>query len=759
MRSCDFVCLLCVFCASPLLAAQSNTVVVENAHVRLVFAAKPVPWLQQLVHKPSGKNLLAEPAGQALFTLEVAEPKGGTTSIESQRAKQGSVEVTPVDCGQRIFIEFTGLGPVGDVGVNIEGRLDDAEPLVRWSIAVDNPGRQQLRAVRFPYIAAVPAIGSPDDDFIVAPAFPGALIERPSEQWPANYSLGWSFPGDQSVQFFSYQDRTAGVYLASMDAVGYGRALRISKRNNERYLLYQEYRLPEEAEAQWQSPYEVALGVTSGTWQQTADLYKEWAVRQPWCARTVSQRDDIPDSWKRGPCIHTVEVRTYDGDRLCGGSYYPKLPDHLRLLRERIDGPVVPMLAGWENHRRWTAGDYFPVFDEANARRAIGELRQDGFSPFVFLSGLCYTFNNEGRDGSLVPGADRYLDSFVIDKETGKPKPGVLNESSGQSTWKRHSYSFCPAAPGSKEFFRSVIDQLHGLGIDIVQMDQTTSGAGGVCYSTAHGHPPGPGPYQAVAFRELLRDLREYGRSLSPQFLLFHEELHEELIPYLDGFHTREYKERYWYRGAPGARGIPLFSYLYHEYAVAYGGDSAGVSKAQNPNLVRQHAVNLVTGKTPGVSVWSGQQAMADAHPDQIKMLRNHSHLLKTEARQFLMLGRMLHPLEFDVPSVTFQIGVQRDGKWRGEPFEDRAVPASSWQSPEGLVGHCLVNITDEKQFVRLQLDTRNAPGWSKADVDLYRADEPETSESICRGAALPCAHGLELEPLEAVFFVIRPAK
>ena len=93
------------------------------------------------------------------------------------------------------------------------------------------------------------------------------------------------------------------------------------------------------------------------------------------------------------------------------------------------------------------------------------------------------------------------------------------------------------------------------------------------------------------------------------------------------------------------------------------------------------------------------------------------------------------------------------------EPFEDRAVLTSSWQSPTGLVGHCLVNITDEKQTVRLQLDTRNTPGWAKADVDLYRADRPETSEPIGRGVTLPCEHTLELEPLEAVFFVLRPAQ
>lgn len=758
MKRSLFVTALGLLCCSPLLAAESDTIVVENAHVRLVFGSDPVPTLQQIVHKPSDTSLLDQDASQSLFRLEIADPKTGNTHVESQKAKSGSIKVTPFDGGHHITIDYLGLGSAGDLGVQIDGRLNDTEPFVRWSIAVDNPAQQRITAVRFPCVAAVPEIGSPEDDFIVAPALPGAMIEQPAVQWPASYSLQWPFPGSQSVQFCTYQDRTAGVYLASMDTVGWPRALQIAKQNDRRYILLQEYRLPEVPGKQWQSPYEVALGVTSGTWQHSADLYKQWATQQSWCARRLSQREDIPDWWKRSPCIYTIEVRTYDKERLCDGSYYASLPENVRQLSDKIGGPVVPMLAGWENHRRWTAGDYFPLFDESAANAAITELRKDGFSPFVFLSGLYYTFENEGRDGGTVPGADRYFDSFVVEKGTGKPKPAVLNESSGRNTWKRHSYAFCPAASQTEEFFRSVIKQLHDLGINIVQMDQTTSGAGGECYSTEHGHVPGPGPYQAVAFRELLTHLREYGQSLSPEFVLFHEEPHEQLIPCLDGFHTREYKERFWYRGPRGARGIPLFTYLYHEYAIAYGGDSAGVSTTKNANMVRQHAVNLVTGKTPGIAVWSNQKAVAEAHADQIRMVRNHCQLLQTEAQKFLILGRMLHSLELDVPSVSVPIPARRDGKWRTEPFEERAVLTSSWQSPEGFVGHCLVNITDEEQSVHLTLDTRNAPSWPKADIDLLRAGASEKTENVGRRLVLPYEHTLVLEPLEAVFLIMRPA-
>ncbi len=249
----------------------------------------------------------------------------------------------------------------------------------------------------------------------------------------------------------------------------------------------------------------------------------------------------------------------------------------------------------------------------------------------------------------------------------------------------------------------------------------------------------------------MLLDIRRHGRSLCPEFVLTVEEPHEELIPYVDGFHMREYRENIWYRNAPGARGIPLFTYLYHEYAMAFGGEGPQLLPGHNDTIVREMAINLVTGKTPAASVWSTQASMAVAHVGQIKMLRNHSHLLKTEAWRFLMLGRMLHPFDLEVPTPTFAIGKTLR--------KDRAVLTSSWQSPEGLVGHCLVNVTNKVQPVRLQLDTRNAPGWPRCDVDLIRADKPDAREHVLRHVTLPQQHVLQLAPLEAIFLIIRPSQ
>lgn len=735
---------------SALWAQEADPVFLENAAMRLEFARWPAPYLVRLVRKASGTAVVSQPQEKNLFVV-VLEKDGRQTRVESSRAKQSSASVEKVDGGARLTLRFSGFDGA-DLSVEVSGTCLDEDPLVRWSIRVRNASGERLVAVRFPVIVAVPAIGEPDDDFLVLPALPGTLIENPAKNWGRGQSAALRFPGTMSAQFVAFQDAAAGVYLAGMDAGSHPMALAVVKRAGG-FVLEHEFTPLAGPGEDWESPYPVALGVTHGAWYDTADLYKDWAMRQPWCARTLAQRDDVPAWWKAGPAVHVCEVRSYDAKRTCCGSYYPKLVEHLLAFRAKIDGPVVPMLAGWENHRRWTAGDYFPVFDEENARKAIQQLRQHDFRPFFFLSGLYYTFENEGVDASRVPAAEQYLPHFVVDAATGKPRVFSLDESSRNGTWKRHSYAFCVADPATEAFFRRVIEQAHALGVDVLQMDQTVQGAGDACFSTQHGHTPGPGLYQTRAFQTLLDRLRQYGKSLAPEFVLLHEEPHEQLIPYLDGFHMREYYEREWYRSQPGAVGIPLFSYLYHEYAIGYGGDSARLNRGKDPWLVRCHAVNLVTGRTPGAAVWSSRQDALDAHPDQITMLRNHSRLLKTRAKDYLMLGKMLHPLKLEVPKLRYTLHVDRTE----DAFEGPAVLTSSWQSVDGRVGHLLVNVSEAPQSLAFSLDSRNGPPFGRARVELFRSSRDGGFQPLWDDTPLPRQWAIELAPLEAVFVEIRP--
>ena len=173
--------------------------------------------------------------------------------------------------------------------------------------------------------------------------------------------------------------------------------------------------------------------------------------------------------------------------------------------------------------------------------------------------------------------------------------------------------------------------------------------------------------------------------------------------------------------------------------------------------LLRSHAVNLVTGRTPGGSVWSSTDNMFNAHPDQITLLRNHCRLLKTPAREFLMLGKMLHPFELDVKKLTFDWGNGVGENAEKQPTIDPAILTSSWQSPSGGIGHLFVNISDRPQPLAIQLDTRNAPAWPTCDVHLWSSEENATIRTLWEATGLPREFSRELQPLEVVFVEVRP--
>lgn len=736
-------------------AAEVQDTVVTNDRLAVRFCSTPSAGLGSLEHRGSGVSLLAAAAAPPLFTLYVGPEGAGGREISSQEAKRSAVAADKTGDDTRVTLTY-GEFPVAGLTVVATAVVPARGPLTTWTLSVRFAEPTALRAVRFPQVAAVPAIGEAADDVFVLPSLPGALIRNPSQAWGPNQAVWLKYPGDLSAQFLAYQDQTAGVYLASQDAQALPRRLGIWRRPDG-FRLAHEFTLGAGTVTEWQSPYPCVLGVTQGTWCDSADLYKAWAVGQPWCARRLQERDDIPAWWKAGPLVHVCEVRSYDAHGVQTGSYYPALQEHLARLRRHAEGDIVLMLAGWEKNRRWSAGDYFPIFDEATARPLLAELKASGVRPFVFLSGLFWTFENAGANANRPPVPDAWKEAFVVDPKTGALQEFTLGESTPQRPWERHSYQFCVTPAATREFLHQVVDQAHAVGIDLLQMDQTTSGGGAACAAADHGHPAGAGPYQTQAFVNLLADMRAYGKAKSPDFVLFHEEPHEELIPVLDGFHVREYKERWWYRGTPGAVGIPLFSYLYHEYAIGYGGDSATVSTRPDPNSVRMQAVNLVTGRTPGLSVWSSPANLASADLAPLTVLHHHTRLLQRGGAPFLMLGRMLHPLRLDVPEATYRMPVKGKDGWHSEPFVEPAVLTSSWAAPDGRIAHLFVNPTAEARALNVDLDTRNLPAWPAAAVQLYSSAAGGEFEALAPAAALPYRLSRDLAPLEVLCVVLKP--
>jgi len=137
-------------------------------------------------------------------------------------------------------------------------------------------------------------------------------------------------------------------------------------------------------------------------------------------------------------------------------------------------------------------------------------------------------------------------------------------------------------------------------------------------------------------------------------------------------------------------------------------------------------------------------------------MLRNHSRLLQTRAKEFLMLGRMLHPFELAVPQLTIGVPAQRGGKWVREDLPTPAILTSSWQSPGGRIGHLFVNIAKTRQPLKVNLDTRNAAPAKSYGAEIYRSTAGASFQPLWHATRLPKEFAAELEPMEALFVEFR---
>lgn len=120
------------------------------------------------------------------------------------------------------------------------------------------------------------------------------------------------------------------------------------------------------------------------------------------------------------------------------------------------------------------------------------------------------------------------------------------------------------------------------------------------------------------------------------------------------------------------------------------------------------------------------------------------------------MLGTMLHPYELAVPKLAVGVSVQQGGKWVKEDLPTPAILTSSWQSPAGKVGHLLVNIAEDKQTLRVSVDTRNARGGKPYDVELYRSAEGAAFRPLWQRVQLPKEFVAELAPGEIVFLSLQ---
>ncbi|MFQ5811406.1 MAG: hypothetical protein ACE5JM_17445, partial [Armatimonadota bacterium] len=214
--------------------------------------------------------------------------------------------------------------------------------------------------------------------------------------------------------------------------------------------------------------------------------------------------------------------------------------------------------------------------------------------------------------------------------------------------------------------------------------------------------------------------------------------------------------------GAVGARGVGLFSYLYHEYVTAIGAACVQGQGQQgtrpHPGLrVRVMANNLTRGLIPGpfhhdvplepTNEW--QQTISQAFFSYCQPYASFP--------EYLVLGTTRRSPQ--VRCAELDVWFYRRSQ-EGEPLKPGgppvmqvplalpAVTAGSFEAADGSLGTVIVNVTGEDQEAVVTL---GRPGESAV---LYQADRSEERrwDSAAEGANIP----VSLEPYGTRMLVVR---
>ncbi|MEW6359162.1 MAG: DUF6259 domain-containing protein [Planctomycetota bacterium] len=726
---------------------EQTTVVVENDFFRIVVAAANGN-ITEFFDKASRRNLISPSLEKnVLYRISAVDEKGEAKQFDNTQATDCSVTF---DDHRLTIASYEHAGQ--PISVIATCDVSDDSPLTRWRLRIENKTNLTIRRIAFPCV-----LMPPETDYILSPYCDGCLVERPGLDLPKGYAMGPEYPGSASCQVTAGGIGGTGLYLAAHDARGYKKSFGMFNTGAGVELAAAHY--PRAGVGNdYKQPYDIVVGPYQGTWHAAADIYKAWAVKQHWCSKLLADRSDIPDWLKRAPMFITINFLKPQKDQP-PASIYDNVRPSVKSYSDYLNRPMCALLGDWHGRGYYIAPHYFPPCggDEKFTAFTRG-LVEDGNRSIVFLCGIFWTVEKR------PPVIHEPYDDWERFKREGEPHAiigpdgkvaftGVPDKKIGQNA------TLCPATRYTQRLMRDICKQCQKRGITMAQIE-TVGGGVPMCYSSKHNHKPGGGNYHTTAIYDLYKSVLHRGQFRDKEFALSIEEPAEYYIPVLTAYHSRDDSERHWPRSGLGIRGVPLFTYLYHEYSLGYGGHGPNVSsKKRNRAGEYMSAADFVCGKIPALSYWSAHVDAKDVDPDQMKIIQNIAAILDGPAREYLLFGKMLHPIPLDAPET--KIGFWNEAAKKADQLAFPAVLHSVWQYPplarepmfgkkDETVGHgyAFVNIAEEEvEFTAAMPPPLPGKMYSVQEYGPWLGPRP-----VARNAAKPMTMTLRLKPGEARF-------
>lgn len=691
---------------------QHDPIILSNDHLRLELSGSSPFGLISLQDRASGKELLSSGAN-ALYRLTLSRSGEEPVTISSADARNVVIE-DEVGGASSLALRFEGHADF-DLDIVCRVSLEPDSNLARWRLEVRNGTTFALRGIEYPVtvVQCAESADSASADYFLWGFMGGQLVKDPARNLRPYGGLAFcrlQYPGVISVQFQAFHGSGAGVYLATEDATGSIKRFGGTVVEGNALDLSIEHNHDERPGLSYELPYDTVLGTFSGDWYDAADLYKSWALHQHWCSRRIGERADIPD-WLKEPRPWLCIISRGDYERLRGTVWSPpaewpiarfwpaaKVVPMMRDYSAIFGAPVVTWMEGWE----WIGApggpvDIFPPLEGAESfSSAMAALTEDGNLPSGYLAGLhwCYKRPHVGYD-NLARFEEEGAGLATINPSGTVDHFRFVND-------QKHFVNLCIGEAATRTLYLDNLSELMDLGLLALQIDQQIGLYTQACYGDQHGHQPGFGPWMYTEMLAFIRDARERAKQRNQDATFSYEVPCEIWIQEVDLHMHRPYQVRPF-----GSSSVPLFDYLYHAYALTYGGDTYMGLAHPDVDLIK-HATVAAYGVQNLIGIGQPEWDY-EVNPDYatLKLMRSIVQAQRTFARDFLVLGEMLKPTA--AGCVTLAVDLYKHAQWMDADLDvgTLEVPScihSVWRGESGSIGHVLVNWTAAAQDVELEL-------------------------------------------------------
>lgn len=646
----------------------------------------------------AGGTEFARPGTPGLFTLMLRDFIGNPIRLKTEDFQ--SCKVEKKSGTWELIFSGTMYFPQITVKVSVNCLNDES----RWSIAV-NLNRDEL-AVEWISFPELPLHRPEGSSFLLSYA-EGTVIsdlEKRQNETPypcreAAYGLnGVSsfYPGPVAMQFEALLNNSGcGLYFGVEDKLQSPKTIDFMPDGSDGF-----YPFIQHFTGGADSPgYETVVKAFNGDWQDAAEIYRNYLENTSLLPSKLSER--APQWLMEHPVllIYAVKGCGRDLGSMEFNEYFP-YDNALPVIRKYHDlwnSQLMSVLMHWEGTAPWAPPYVWPPAGGVDMlKNFIDQMHADNNLVGLYCSGIGWT--QQSMIDRSYDCRKEFEEKELINEVCRGPQGEAYSRVCNGAASIRLGYDLCPSRKFTIDTVCSQIAPAAEVSVDYMQyFDQNPGGSSPLCYEGKHGHSRLPDHWQTRAMQNLL----ERAREAAGKMVLGCENAAAE--PYMDVCMLNDLRSHLAWslKGYP----VPLYSYLFHEYAAGFSGNGVHLQRWVDLNKTPFYlqwylAWNFTNGnllsvvlKNDGKIHWHWAMLWEVPEPDQDKLQTLIGNLCRWQqgvAKDALSRGRMIKS-----PDVKFS----------GRDFitpDDRCITLPAVTSATWLIDNrkelLLVNYNDTEE-------------------------------------------------------------